>query len=198
MTMLRALPFIFAVILGGGAFGLPAFVSPAMAQNKADDDFMAAKDNAKLHVASGYVCQAREGRFERDAVGNTDVELGADFCAYSGLDGAYATVTLSPLRSGYNPKTSLTPQFEEQQATGGRMIGQKTVSFGEPPLSVYTRQYETSKLENLVYTVEFASAAVRNWVVEVTLEYADPRDTPESKDFLKKVYLQAMAQIGGK
>jgi hypothetical protein len=198
MTMFRASLSVFAAVLGGAMFVLPAFVLPAMAQNKADDDFMTAKDNAKLHVASGYICQAHEGRFERDAVGNVDLALGTDFCAYSGLDGAYATITLSPLRSGYNPKTSLTPQFEEQQATGGRMIGQKTVSFGEPPLSVYTRQYETSKLENLVYTVEFASAAVRNWVVEVTLEYADPRDTPESKDFLKKVYLQAMTQIGGK
>jgi hypothetical protein len=198
MTMFRASLSVFAAVLGGAMFVLPAFVLPAMAQNKADDDFMTAKDNAKLHVASGYICQAHEGRFERDAVGNVDLALGTDFCAYSGLDGAYATITLSPLRSGYNPKTSLTPQFEEQQATGGRMIGQKTVSFGEPPLSVYTRQYETSKLENLVYTVEFTSAAVRNWVVEVTLEYADPRDTPESKDFLKKVYLQAMTQIGGK
>jgi len=196
--MFRASLSVFAAVLGGAMFVLPAFVLPAMAQNKADDDFMTAKDNAKLHVASGYICQAHEGRFERDAVGNVDLALGTDFCAYSGLDGAYATITLSPLRSGYNPKTSLTPQFEEQQATGGRMIGQKTVSFGEPPLSVYTRQYETSKLENLVYTVEFTSAAVRNWVVEVTLEYADPRDTPESKDFLKKVYLQAMTQIGGK
>jgi hypothetical protein len=198
MTLFRASLSVFAAVLGGALFVLPAFVLPAMAQNKADDDFMTAKDNAKLHVASGYICQAHEGRFERDAVGNVDLALGTDFCAYSGLDGAYATITLSPLRSGYNPKTSLTPQFEEQQATGGRMIGQKTVSFGEPPLSVYTRQYETSKLENLVYTVEFTSAAVRNWVVEVTLEYADPRDTPESKDFLKKVYLQAMTQIGGK
>jgi hypothetical protein len=198
MTMFRASLSVFAAVLGGAMFVLPAFVLPAVAQNKADDDFMTAKDNAKLHVASGYICQAHEGRFERDAVGNVDLALGTDFCAYSGLDGAYATITLSPLRSGYNPKTSLTPQFEEQQATGGRMIGQKTVSFGEPPLSVYTRQYETSKLENLVYTVEFTSAAVRNWVVEVTLEYADPRDTPESKDFLKKVYLQAMTQIGGK
>jgi hypothetical protein len=188
-ALLVALAAVSLAFLAGAA-------APAWAQNLAADDFMAAKDNAKVHVASGYVCPLREGRFERNAVGKADVMTGADFCAYSGLDGVYATITLIPLKQPYDPKTALQPKFEELVATGGKLLGEKTTELGTPPLSVYTRSYKTAKLEDLTYTVEFAAAAVKDWVVEATLEYADPRDTPEARKFLKSVFDWATAEIG--
>jgi hypothetical protein len=37
---------------------------------------------------------------------------------------------------------------------------------------------------------------VKNWAVETTIEYADPRDTAEKTTFLNAVYESAMAEIG--
>jgi hypothetical protein len=35
------------------------------------------------------------------------------------------------------------------------------------------------------------------WAVQVTIEYADPRDTDKQADFLNAVYGEAMAKIVG-
>ncbi len=72
--------------------------------------------------------------------------------AYSTLDGVYGIVTLVPLKDGYDPKNSLAPQFEETQTTGGKMVWQGTVKIGKPPLTVYSRIYQTAKLEDLKYS----------------------------------------------
>ena len=44
----------------------------------------------------------------------------------------------------------------------------------------------------------FTGAALKNWAVEATIEYADPRDTPLEKDFLRAIYAAAESQIGAK
>jgi len=41
----------------------------------------------------------------------------------------------------------------------------------------------------------FAGSAVKNWAVEATIEFADPRDTPQEKAFLDAVYKSALTQI---
>jgi hypothetical protein len=35
------------------------------------------------------------------------------------------------------------------------------------------------------------------WAVQVTIEYADPRDTDKEADFLNAVYAEAIAKIAG-
>jgi hypothetical protein len=173
-----------------------AWAAPAFAQNTAADDFADSGNGAKRHVASGFVCPAKIGSFERDAVGEYDPIVGADFCAYSVLDGVYGTIKLTPLRDGYDAKASMAPDFEEQEGTGGRKIAEAIVKIGDGPLAVYTRTYQTARLEDLTYSVLFAGSAVKNWAVEATIEYADPRDTPQEKAFLDAVYKAALAQIG--
>ncbi len=76
------------------------------------------------------------------------------------------------------------------------MVWQGTVKIGKPPLAVYSRIYQTAKLEDLKYSVLFSGSVVKNWAVETTIEYADPRDTPEKKAFLNAVYEAALAEIG--
>lgn len=159
------------------------------------------KDGAsgdKIHIASGFVCPEKIGRYIRDAVGESDLETGSDFCSYYALDGVYGTVTLTPLSGSYSPVASLQPFFTEQEGIGGRMIGEKTVAFGPKasPLSIYTRTYETAKLETLHYRILFAGAAVKNWAVESTIEYAEPRDDEVERAFLDAVYLAALGRIG--
>jgi hypothetical protein len=84
--------------------------------------------------------------------------------------------------------------FAEQEQTGSHQIaeGDEKVGAGE---TVYMRTYETSKLEDLHYRVTFAGQAVNGWAVEVTAEYADPRDTPDEKAFVAAVYDAAAKQI---
>lgn len=174
-----------------------AAASPSFAQDAADA-FKDRGDGAKVHVTSGFVCPHLYGRFERDAVGMSDLDTGSVYCAYSELDGVYGTVTLRPLNGPYDAKTSLVPDFLEQEGTGGKRIAEATVKIGAAaePLAVYTRTYETSELESLHYRVMFAGAAVKNWAVEATIEYADPRDTSFQKSFLDAVYKDALAEIG--
>jgi hypothetical protein len=172
-----------------------AWAAPALAQNVGADTFADGGNGAKRHVASGFVCPARIGIFERDAVGEYDPITGADFCAYSALDGVYGTIKLTPIGDGYDAKTSMAPDFEEQEGTGGRKISETTLKVGAEPLAVYTRIYQTAKLEDLNYSILFAGSAVKNWAVEATIEYADPRDTPEEKMFLDAVYKAALSQI---
>ena len=163
------------------------------------DSFSEGANGAKVHRASGFVCPQQIGHFARDAVGERDPQAGTDYCAYSALDGVYGTVTLAPLRGAYDPKAILAPDFVVQEGTGGKMIGETVQLLGQKtaPLSVYTRTYETTKLESLHYRILFASAAVGPWAVQVTIEYADPRDTDKQADFLNAIYAEAIAKITG-
>lgn len=164
----------------------------------AADAFRDRGDDAKVHVTSGFVCPHLYGRFERDAAGMSDLDTGTVYCAYSGLDGVYGMVTLRPLDGPYDAKTSLVPEFVVQEGTGGKRIAEAVVKIGTgpTPLAVYTRTYETSELESLHYRVMFAGAAVRNWAVETTIEFADPRDTARQQAFLDAIYKDALAEIG--
>jgi len=170
--------------------------SAALAQPAGMDVFAEGKNGDKVHTASGFVCPHAIGTFVRDAAGEADPEQQTASCSYSTLDGVYGSITLVPLRDGYDPKNSLAPQFEQQQATGGKMVWQGTVKIGNPPLAVYVRLYQTAKLEDLKYTVLYSGSVVKNWAVETTIEYADPRDAPEKNTFLNGVYQAAMAEIG--
>lgn len=172
------------------------FAGAAHAQSAGVDVFTDGKDDAKVHTGSGFVCPHTIGPFVRDAASETDPERQTVSCSYSTQDGVYGIVTLVPLHDGYDPKASLAPQFEQQQATGGKMVWQGTVKIGKPPLAIYSRIYQTAKLEELKYSVLFSGSVVKNWAVETTIEYADPRDTPEKTIFLNAVYEAALAEIG--
>jgi hypothetical protein len=93
----------------------------------------------------------------------------------------------------------LAPDFVVQEGTGGRLVGETTQLLGPKtaPLSVYIRTYETAKLETLHYRTLFASAVVGPWAVQVTIEYADPRDSDKEADFLNAAYAEAIAKIAG-
>jgi len=175
-------------------------LTAAPAQTVAGDQFADGANGAKVHVASGIVCPSKIGPFERDAVGETNPETGADFCAYSALDGVYGTITLLPLHGTYVPKQSLADDFAEQGGTGGKQTSEGTVSIAtgghsQPP-DVYMRSYETAKLEDLHYRVTYTGAAIGNRAVETTLEYAEPRGTNEMQQFLRTVYAAAARAIG--
>ncbi len=196
-------PLLNLCALCARSFFLSALIAlPAFAQDAASEPFADSRDGAKLHSASGFSCPAKIGLFERDAVGEADPQNGADFCAYSALDGIYGTIRLTPLSAPYDAKTSLAPDFIEQEGTGGKRIAEGTASLptkpGAPPLAVYTRTYETAKLEDLHYRVLFAGAQFKNWAVEATIEYADPRDTPVEEQFLHAVYAAAESEIAAK
>jgi hypothetical protein len=169
-----------------GAF-LLLLASPMVhAQSMPGDAFADGKDGAKVHKASGFVCPAKIGLFERDAVGDADPETQTDFCAYSVLNGVYGTIKLTPLTGAYDPKASLASDFTEQEGTGGKEISEKPeiLAGAAEPLSVYARSYETSKLEDLHYRVLFTGAdAEKPGPWKTTIEYADPRDTPPRAGF---------------
>jgi len=173
--------------------------SGASAQTVAGDTFADGADGAKVHAASKFVCPTKIGPFERDAVGETDPGTGADFCAYAALDGVYGTIRLVPLRGAYDAKQSLAQDFAEAEGAGGKRIAETDVaiiplSHGSQ-VSVYTRTYETAKLEDLHYRVQFAGAAIGNWAVETTVEFAEPRDLGEAQTFLRAVYGAARSEI---
>jgi hypothetical protein len=181
-------------------FVLSACINPAPAQVVAGDTFADGADGAKVH-ASGFVCPLKIGGFRRDAVGESDPSAHADFCAYSSQDGVYGTIKLSPVAGAYDPKLSMARDFEEQEATGGRKIDETSVDLplkNSPPFVVYTRSYETSKLEDLHYRVLFAGATLKGWAVEAIVEYAEPRDVAVERDFLQSVYDAAQSEIGAK
>jgi hypothetical protein len=189
------------VHISSGLFGLSLFgvtlaLTPALAQTTDIDAFKDAGDDAKVH-ASGFVCPLFIGHFERDAFGERDPSIGADFCAYSAIDGVYGTITLTPLKAAYDPKTALVPEFTEQEGIGGKMVGEKTITIGggATPISVYTRTYETAALETLHYRILFSSGTVGTWAVEATVEFATPRDDEKERDFLNAVYTEALVHI---
>ena len=171
-----------------------ALTAPALAQENGDV-FTDGATNAKVHAASGFVCPTKIGLFERDAVGERDPKASADFCSYSALDGVYGTILLTPLNGPYDPKTALVPEFQEQEATGGKVLGEASGKFGGA--TVYTRSYGTSNLGDTRYRVQFAASAVGQWAVQVTMEYASPRDDALKQDFLNAVYDQALHKLAG-
>jgi hypothetical protein len=182
------------------AFAGTFFVAlSAQAQTVSGDTFADASNGAKMHVASKFLCPAKIGPFERDAVGEADPETGADFCAYAALDGVYGTIRLVPLHGVYDAKESLAKDFAEQEGSGGKSMGEKDIalegSSGGAPISVFTRTYETAKLEDLHYRVQFAGAAIGNWAVETTIEFAEPRDLDEAQNFLRAVFVSARGEI---
>jgi hypothetical protein len=170
-------------------------VTPALAQTA--DPFSDGKDGAKVHTASGFVCPEKIGNFERDAADENDVQTGADICSYAALDGVYGTIVLVPLTAPYDAVNALSPAFEEQEGTGGKKIAEGTLTLGSKsaPLAVYMRSYRTAQAESLDYRTIFTGAAVKNWAVQATVEYADPRDTAEEQQFLSAVYADALKNI---
>ncbi|HEX4303582.1 MAG TPA: hypothetical protein VHZ78_12375 [Rhizomicrobium sp.] len=176
---------------------LALLASPACAQTTDIDAFKDGPDEAKVHSASGFVCPLYIGHFERDAYGERDPSLGTDFCAYSGIDGVYGTITLTPLKAAYDPKTALAPEFTEQEGIGGRLIGERTMNIGggAAPISVYSRTYETAALETLHYRILFSTGTIGSWAVEATVEFATPRDEDKERDFLNAVYTEALVHI---
>lgn len=187
---MRLRHFTFAVM------GWLAIV-PAAAQTTNIDAFKDAADEAKVHSASGFVCPLFIGHFERDAFGERAPMQGSDFCAYSALDGVYGTITLTPLKAAYDPKTALAQEFTEQEGIGGRIIGESNVKIGggTTPISVYSRTYETAALETLHYRILFSTGTVGNWAVEATVEFATPRDDEKLRDFVNAVYTEALVHI---
>ena len=170
---------------------------PAFAQTTSIDTFKDGPDEAKVHTASGFVCPLFIGHFERDAYGERAPMLGSDFGFYSVLDGVYGTITLTPLKAPYDPKTALLPEFTEQEGIGGRIVGESTqkIGGGATPISVYSRTYETAALETLHYRILFSGGTVGNWAVAATVEFATPRDDDKLKDFLNAVYTEALVRI---
>jgi hypothetical protein len=172
-------------------------LSPAAAQTTNIDAFKDGADGAKVHSASGFNCPLFIGHFERDAYGERDPSIGADFCAYSAIDGVYGTITLTPLKAAYDPKSALVPEFTEQEGIGGKMIGERTMNVGggTTPISVYTRTYETAALETLHYRIMFSGGTIGNWALEATVEFATPRDDEKLHDFLNAVYTEALVHV---
>jgi hypothetical protein len=170
--------------------------TPAFAQTTDIDAFKDGADEAKVHV-SGFVCPQFIGHFERDAYGERDPSLGSDFCAYSARDGVYGTITLTPLKAAYDPKTALVPEFTEQEGIGGKMVSEKTMSLGggATPISVYQRMYETAALETLHYRILFSGGTIGSWALEATVEFGTPRDDDAERGFLDSVYAEALAHI---
>jgi hypothetical protein len=181
-----------AILLFSGFFALSG---AALAQTA--DPFADGKDGAKIHVASGFVCPAMIGSFERDAADENDVQTGADICSYAALDGVYGTIVLVPLTAPYDAATALSPAFAEQEGTGGKQIAEYAVTLGSKsaPLTVYTRTYRTARAEALDYRIILSGAAVKNWAVQATVEYADPRDAALEREFLAAVYADALKNI---
>lgn len=185
-----------------GAVCAAAFVASgagaSLAASPVTTPFVDGAKDTKVHAASGFICPLKIGLFERDAVGQSNPQQGADFCTYSALDGVYGTVTLKPLSGAYDAKASLAPEFAVQEGSGGKKADEGVVKLangGASPLAIYTRGYETSALEDLHYRVLFTGAAFGNWAVETTVEYAEPRDTPYQREFLETVYRAATAEI---
>jgi hypothetical protein len=186
---LKRIPY---AVIAAAALAMPAF-----AQTTDIDAFKDAGNDAKLHVASGFVCPQFIGHFERDAYGERNPSIGSDYCLYSALDGVYGTITLTPLKAAYDPKTALAAEFAEQEGIGAKIVGDSTarIGGGAAPISVYSRTYETAHLENDHYRILFATGTVGNWAIEATVEYATPRDDDKERDFLNAVFTEALVHI---
>ena len=151
----------------------------------------------KIHIASNFACPDHIGRYIRDAVGESDLESGSDFCSYYALDGVYGTVTLTPLKGAYDPARSLSSGFIQQEGIGAKKIGTKTIELGPDGKKhkVYMRTYETAHLETLHYRITYSGAAYKGWIIETTTEYAEPRDDKVNRNFLDWVYGPALKDL---
>ncbi|HVV64537.1 MAG TPA: hypothetical protein VHC42_03645 [Rhizomicrobium sp.] len=156
--------------------------------------FVNGAGDAKIDLASGFVCPEKIGLFERDAVGESDARSDAAYCAYSALDGVYGAIVIAPLSGPYDPKSALTQDFIEQEGAGGRKIAEGVAKFGGAA-GVYTRAYETATVEDAHYRALFAASAVGQWAVQATVEYASPRDDALERQFLDSVYAEALRQF---
>jgi hypothetical protein len=165
-------------------------VAPALAQ---EGGFGDGPNGAAIHT-SGFVCPPKVGTFERDATGLRDAESGADYCAYSGLSGVYGTVIIRTLPSPFDPKNVLAPEFRVQEGTDGHLIGEEMQRIAAIP--VYTRVYETARLQSRQYRTLYASTAVGAWSVVVIVEYAYPQDKDMASAFLAAIYGKAVKDIG--
>jgi len=175
-----------------------SLAAPAFAQTTDIDAFKdTGNDQAKLHVASGFVCPLFIGHFQRNAYGERNPSTGADFCAYSAIDGVYGNITLTPLKGPYDAKQALAGEFGEQEGIGGKIIGENTINIGggATPISVYSRTYETAALETLHYRILFSTGTVGQWAIEATVEFATPRDDENQRTFLNAVYTEALVHI---
>ncbi len=101
---------------------------------------------------------------------------------------------LKPLSGTYDARASLGREFVLQEGTGGRMLGEATLK-RPGGAEIFTRSYETSKLLDAHYRALYAGTAMGNWAVEVTVEYAEPRDTEAEKQFIDAVYAGAAAEV---
>ena len=153
--------------------------------------------DGRIARASGFVCPDRVGPYIRDAAGQTGVSQKKVFCSYYALDGIYGTVRILPLHGQFDGPGLLAGQFSQEAGSGGKVVAQKTFSFSAAGrmLSMFSRTYENSHLENLHYRVNYASAPVRGWVVEVISEYASPRDDATRTVFLDWVYGPGLAAL---
>ncbi|MGB8602262.1 MAG: hypothetical protein WCD42_08715 [Rhizomicrobium sp.] len=163
-----------------------------------DDVFEDVSGGAKRHVVSGFLCPVQIGHYDRDAVGVRDTARHADYCAYSARDGVYGTVVLSPLPHNFDPKALITPDIVLQEGAGSRMSAEGVYSLGPAKnLAVYTRTYDAARIEAMRYRVLLAVAAVGNWAVQVTVEYADPRDLETKNEFVNAIFDRAVTQLAG-
>jgi hypothetical protein len=185
-----------------GAAGLPvaailasAWLGPSALAQSFKDDFADRGDGAKVHSASGFVCPLKIGGFERDAVGQSEPEIGSVFCAYSARDGVYGTIVLKPIVGPYDPRASLAREFSLQDGTGGRLIGEKALKIPRQEAPIYARSYETATLLDAHYRALYTGDGIGNWAVEATVEYAEPRDSDSKNEFLAAVYAAALAEI---
>lgn len=162
----------------------------------ADPVFTDVGAGGKRHSASGFVCPAEIGRFDRDAVGQRNPLAHADYCLYSARDGVYGTVVISPLPGSFDPKTLMAHDFIVQEGSGGRMSSEGVVMLGpNHDLAVYTRTYDAARVEAMRYRVQFTAAAVGAWAVQATVEYADPRDVETRNSFLDAIFASALKQF---
>jgi len=164
--------------------------APALAQ---EGGFADGPNGAATHT-SGFVCPLKIGTFARDAIGLRDSGTGADYCAYSALSGVYGTVIIMALPSPFDPKNVLAPEFRIQEGTDGHLIDEAMQKIEAIP--VYTRSYETARLQSRQYRTLYASAAVGAWSIVAIVEYAYPQDKDMASAFLAAIYSEAVKDIG--
>lgn len=188
----------FAAAIAFVACGATAALAQSAGSTYVSTVFKDGPKGEKIHIGSGFICPDKIGRYIRDAVGESDLDTGTDFCSYYALDGIYGTVSLTRLTGRYNPASSLTSEFVQQEGIGAKKVGEKTLELGPAgdKIKVYTRTYETAHLETLHYRITFTGAAIKNWIVETTVEYAEPRDDMVKQEFLDAVYDAALKEVG--
>ncbi|MEI9930602.1 MAG: hypothetical protein WDM89_08635 [Rhizomicrobium sp.] len=117
------------------------------------------------------------------------------FVRIPALDGVYGTIILTPLSGPYDPKTALVAEFQEQEATGGKVIGEATQKFGGANrLHAQLRDIEPRRC---ALSRAICGERGRTMAVQVTMEYASPRDEALKQDFLNAVYDEALHKLGG-